>query len=162
MEEVAAIKRLALERLKPGSRDPGVARQRRRGKLTCRERIDLLLDDGSFQEIGSVTGFPSYDENGDITAFTPSNHVGGWGRIGGRAALVCADDFTSRGGHGCSKVTRHLDLCDLFHLPILNLVDNPGFAVGLEHEIAGTIRRGLRPGHCSSGPSGPRASGNFR
>ena len=43
---------------------------------------------------------------------------------------------------GCDKLTRHLDLCDLFHLPVLNLVDNPGFAVGLEHEIAGTIRRG--------------------
>ena len=31
---------------------------------------------------------------------------------------------------------------DVFHLPLLNLVDNPGFAVGLEHEIAGTIRKG--------------------
>jgi acetyl-CoA carboxylase carboxyltransferase component len=37
---------------------------------------------------------------------------------------------------------RHLDLCDLFHLPVLNLIDNPGFAVGIEHEIAGTIRKG--------------------
>jgi acetyl-CoA carboxylase carboxyltransferase component len=43
---------------------------------------------------------------------------------------------------GCSKLTRHLDLCDLFHIPVLNLVDNPGFAVGLEHELTGTIRRG--------------------
>jgi acetyl-CoA carboxylase carboxyltransferase component len=43
---------------------------------------------------------------------------------------------------GCSKLTRHLDLCDLFHIPVLNLVDNPGFAVGLENEAAGTIRRG--------------------
>ena len=33
-------------------------------------------------------------------------------------------------------------MCDLFHVPVLNLIDNPGFAVGLEHEIAGTIRRG--------------------
>jgi acetyl-CoA carboxylase carboxyltransferase component len=41
---------------------------------------------------------------------------------------------------GCGKLKRHLDLCDLLHLPLLNLVDNPGFAVGLEHEIAGTIR----------------------
>ena len=37
---------------------------------------------------------------------------------------------------------RHLDLCDLFHLPILNLVDNPGFAVGIEHEVTATIRKG--------------------
>ena len=99
MEEVAEIKRLAEERLRPGSQDPGVVRQRSRGKLTCRERIDLLLDEGSFQEVGSVTGFPSHDEDGNIAAFTPSNHVGGWGRIEGRPAAVCADDFTSRGGH---------------------------------------------------------------
>jgi acetyl-CoA carboxylase carboxyltransferase component len=43
-------------------------------------------------------------------------------------------------------------VCDLFHLPILNLIDNPGFSVGLEHETAGTIRKGgewmvaVRPG----------------
>jgi hypothetical protein len=38
------------------------------------------------------------------------------------------------------KLTRHLDLCDLFHIPVLNLVDNPGFRGRLEHEMAGTIR----------------------
>jgi acetyl-CoA carboxylase carboxyltransferase component len=43
---------------------------------------------------------------------------------------------------GCDKLKRHLDLCDMFHLPILNLIDNPGFAVGLEHELTGTIRKG--------------------
>ena len=43
---------------------------------------------------------------------------------------------------GCDKVTRHLDLCDLFHIPVLNLIDNPGFCVGLEHERNGTIRKG--------------------
>jgi acetyl-CoA carboxylase carboxyltransferase component len=43
---------------------------------------------------------------------------------------------------GCDKLIRMLDVCDLFHIPVLNLVDNPGFAVGLEHEIAGTIRKG--------------------
>ena len=60
--------------------------------------------------------------------------------------VIASDSRHVNGGaltaDGCSKLTRHLDLCDLFHIPILNLVDNPGFAVGLEHEIAGTIRRG--------------------
>ena len=59
LEQVQTLKDLALERLKPGSEDPGVVRQRTRGKLTCRERIELLLDDGSFHEIGSVAGFAS-------------------------------------------------------------------------------------------------------
>ncbi len=99
LDEVRTLQSLARQRLQPGSTDPGVVRQRARGKLTCRERIELLLDSGSFREVGSVAGFASYDESGGIAAFTPANHVGGWGRIEGRTAIVCADDFTSRGGH---------------------------------------------------------------
>ena len=127
MEEVAAIQRLAHERLQPGSEDPGVVRQRRRGKLTCRERIDLLLDEGSFQEVGSLAGFPSYDEDGNISAFTPANHVGGWGRIDGRPAVVCADDFTSRGGHSDGAIgakSTHLDRLSLeMCTPSVRLLD---------------------------------------
>ena len=74
-------------------------RQRSRGKLTCRERIELVLDTGSFREIGSIAGFASYDWEGGIDAFTPASRVGGWGEIEARTAIVCADDFTSRGGH---------------------------------------------------------------
>ena len=99
LDEVATLRRLAEERLSPDSDDPGVVRQRSRGKLTCRERILMLLDDGSFREVGSVAGFASYDEYGDIEAFTPANSVGGWGKVHGRTTIVCADDFTSRGGH---------------------------------------------------------------
>jgi biotin carboxyl carrier protein len=97
--EVRTLRRLADVRLRDDSMERGVVRQRERGKLNCRQRIALLLDEGSFREVGSVTGFSSYDENGRIEAFTPSNHVGGWGRIDGRTAIVCADGFTSRGGH---------------------------------------------------------------
>ena len=99
LDEVRTLQGLAHTRLAPGSDDRGVVRQRSRGKLTCRERIALLLDEGSFREVGSVAGFASYDEEGAISAFTPANHVGGWGTIDGRTAVVCADDFTSRGGH---------------------------------------------------------------
>lgn len=99
LDEIATLQSLAHRRLAPGSSDPGVVRQRDRGKLTCRERIALLLDEGSFREVGSVAGFASYDDEGRISDFTPANHVGGWGTIEGRTAIVCADDFTSRGGH---------------------------------------------------------------
>ncbi len=99
LDEVNVLQDLAKERLEVGSEDPGVLRQRSRGKLTCRERITLLLDEGTFREVGSVAGFASYDEEGAITGFTPANMVGGWGEINGRTAIVCADDFTSRGGH---------------------------------------------------------------
>ena len=112
LEEVRQLQTLAHARLSAESEEPGVVRQRNRGKLTCRERIDVLFDPGSFREIGSLAGFASYDEEGEIAAFTPANHVGGTGKIGGRLAIVCADDFTSRGGHAdgaISNKSRHLD-----------------------------------------------------
>lgn len=99
LKEVETLRSLAAARFAADTEDPGVIRQRNRGKLTCRERIDLLLDDNSFREVGSIAGFASYDEDGSIAAFTPANSVGGWGNIKGRTTIVCADDFTSRGGH---------------------------------------------------------------
>ena len=127
LREVAAMKDLALRRLAPGSEDPGVMRQRARGKLTCRERIDLLLDDGTFREIGSVAGFPSYGDDGSVAAFTPASHVGGWGKIENRSAVVCADDFTSRGGHADGAIaakSHHLDKLSLqLRVPSIRLLD---------------------------------------
>lgn len=127
LDEVATLHRLALDRLGPNSEEPGVVRQRSRGKLDCRQRIDRLLDDGSFREVGSVTGFASYDDHGEISAFTPSNHVGGWGEIEGRTAIVCADDFTSRGGHADGAIgekSRYLDeLSTELGVPSIRLLD---------------------------------------
>lgn len=104
LRQADELRGLAHARLEPGSDDPGVLRQRSRGKLTCRERIELLLDAGSFREIGSLAGFSSYDDDGQVAAFTPSNHVGGRGTIEGRSTVVCADDFTSRGGHSDGSI----------------------------------------------------------
>ena len=75
------------------------------------------------------------------------HQVVGLARFNGQAVGVIASDSQHINGgaltaDGCRKLTRHLDLCDLFHIPVLNLVDNPGFAVGIEHEMNGTIRRG--------------------
>ena len=127
LRDIGAMQDLAHKRLAPGSKDPGVVRQRSRGKLTCRERIDLLLDDGTFREIGSVAGFASYDDTGQVVDFTPANHVGGWGRIEGRSAVVCADDFTSRGGHADGAIgakSRHLDSLALeMRVPSVRLLD---------------------------------------
>jgi len=127
LEEVEVLQGLAGQRLAPGSEDPGVVRQRTRGKLTCRERIDLLLDEGSFREVGSVAGFASYDEFGEIAAFTPANSVGGWGSIEGRTMVVCADDFTSRGGHADGAIgakSGYLDRLSIeMRIPSVRLLD---------------------------------------
>ncbi len=127
LDEIQTLQRLAQARLAPGSDDPGVVRQRDRGKLTCRERLHLLLDEESFHEIGSVTGFASYDEDGRVVAFTPSNHIGGWGRVEGRQVVVCADDFTSRGGHADGAIgakSLHLDQLSVeLRVPSIRLLD---------------------------------------
>jgi acetyl-CoA carboxylase carboxyltransferase component len=127
--------------LPPNPNDPPDRREEELFTLVPRKRtttydirkvINLLADADSFFEIGSLWG---------------TDQVTGFVRFNGHPLGVIASDCRHvHGGaltaDGCSKLTRHHDLCDLFHLPILNLVDNPGFAVGLEHEIAGTIRRG--------------------
>ncbi len=127
LDEVDTLRAMARERLAPGSEDPGVVRQRSRGKLTCRERIDALLDPGSFREVGSVAGFASYQEDGRVANFTPANHVGGWGTIQGRRAVVCADDFTSRGGHSDGAIgakSLYLDRLALeLQVPCVRLLD---------------------------------------
>ncbi|MGD9935659.1 MAG: biotin carboxylase N-terminal domain-containing protein, partial [Dehalococcoidia bacterium] len=125
--QVRTLQSLANARLAPGSQEPGVVRQRSRGKLNCRERIHLLLDDGSFHEVGSVAGFASYDDEGAISAFTPANHVGGWGKVRGRTVIVCADDFTSRGGHSDGAIgakSSYLDRLSIeLRVPAIRLLD---------------------------------------
>jgi len=127
LDEITALRGIASARLAPGSDDPGVVRQRSRGKLTCRERISLLLDDGSFREVGSVAGFATYDDEGHVADFTPANHVGGWGKIDGRTAVVCADDFTSRGGHADGAISTKSGYLDRLSLemgvPLVRMLD---------------------------------------
>ncbi len=127
LEQVQQLQGIAHARFAPGSADPGVVRQRNRGKLTCRERIDALLDAGSFREVGSLAGFASYDDAGAIADFTPANHVGGWGTVDARRTVVCADDFTSRGGHSDGAIgqkSRYLDELSLrIRCPSVRLLD---------------------------------------
>ncbi len=127
LDEVATLRNLAISRLSPSSEDPGVVRQLKRGKLTCRERILLLLDEGTFREVGSVAGFASYDEEGGISAFTPANSIGGWGNINNRTTIVCADDFTSRGGHADGAIAAksgYLDRLSIeMKMPSIRMLD---------------------------------------
>ncbi len=126
LDEIRTLQRLAEERLAPGSTEPGVVRQRNRSKLTCRERIRLLLDEGSFREVGSAAGFASFGANG-IEAFTPANHVGGFGLVANRQTIVCADDFTSRGGHADGAIatkSTYLDRMSIdLRIPSVRLLD---------------------------------------
>ena len=66
----------------------GIARQRKRGKLTIRERIDALIDEGSFQQMGKLAGHASYDDQGELAGFVPSASRSGLCRINGRRVYV--------------------------------------------------------------------------
>jgi len=167
LDDVATLQALASARLAPGSTDPGVVRQRDRGKMTCRERIALLLDDGSFREVGSLAGFASYDDEGRISAFTPASHVGGWGTIDGRTAVVCADDFTSRGGHADGAIAAkslHLDLLSLqLQAPSIRLLDGSSGGGSVAAMVPEQQRKGDSRAQESSGAieaGKPRVSGS--
>ena len=76
-----------------------IARQHARGRLTIRERLDRLFDEGSFREIGTF----AVSEVPNVRDRTPGDgKIGGWGEINGRAATACGDDMTVL--HGSSSV----------------------------------------------------------
>ena len=107
-----------------------IARQRTGGKLTVRERIDQLLDPGSFHEIGAIAGKAEYDADGKLSEFTPANFVMGRGRINDRPVVVGGDDFTVRGGAmdaaiGSKQVFAE-QMANELRLPIVRLVDGTG------------------------------------
>jgi len=78
----------------------GIARQRRRGKLTVRERVDRFGDPGTFQEFKVLSGWATYDDEGNLEDFLPKAHVDGTCLVGGRKVALTAGDFTVRGGSG--------------------------------------------------------------
>jgi propionyl-CoA carboxylase beta chain len=107
-----------------------VERQRSRGKLTVRERIAALLDEGSFREWGSLAGEGRYDPDGQLAGFRASSCLTGRGEIDGRTVVVSADDFTIRGG---SSETYHHEknaqaelMAAEYGLPLVRLLDGTG------------------------------------
>jgi propionyl-CoA carboxylase beta chain len=107
-----------------------VARQRARGKLTVRERIEAALDPGSFREWGSLAGEARHDEHGALLSFRASGCIGGRGSVEGRPVVVSADDFTVRGGsseaYHHEKNSQLEKLANEYRLPILRLLDGTG------------------------------------
>jgi acetyl-CoA carboxylase carboxyltransferase component len=107
-----------------------VARHRDAGKLTVRERVDALVDDRSFREIGSIAGFADYDESGAIEGFTPANFVFGRATLDGRPVVVAGDDFTVRGGAADAAIWKKMVYSEGYarelRMPVVRLVDGSG------------------------------------
>lgn len=116
-----------------GGKD-NVARQHSLGKLTIRERIDKMLDPGTFFEVGGLMGKSEYDENGDIVGFTPAAMVMGFGELDGRSVTVSGEDFTVAGG---SPIGTHKDremfvspMSVQYGIPMIQLLDGAGANAG--------------------------------
>src|SRR5262249_3451543 len=105
----------------------------RRKVYKMRPIIEALVDRGSFFEIGRMFG---------------RSIVTGLARLDGLPVAVMAGDPYFYGGawtaDACQKVVRFVDLAQTFHLPVVYLLDCPGFLIGLEAERAATIRHGVR------------------
>ncbi len=124
--------RRELARAQGGSE--GVAKQHERGKLTVRERIDRLLDDGSFREHGRIAGGALLDDAGEIEQFTPANYVVGFGTIDDRRIVVGGEDFTLKGGSpnaaGLRKSVYAEHLAVQYRTPLVRLLEGGGGSVG--------------------------------
>lgn len=107
-----------------------VKRQHDQGRLTVRERIDGLIDKGSFHEIGAVAGIGEYDSGGDLKKLTPANCVFGRARVDGRTVVVVGDDFTVRGGSADASISAKPlmaeEMAHDFRLPIVRIIEGSG------------------------------------
>ena len=116
--------------------DRAVARQHAKGKQTARERIDSLLDSGTFLEIGRYTG------SGAGAGARPSGVVTGFGQIDGRQVAVYSQDFSVSGGalgtiEG-DKIVRLLDDALRLRIPVIGLIDSGGAKI---QEGVGALRQ---------------------
>ena len=126
----------------------GIERQHKRGKLTVRERLGLLCDPDSFQEIGGLVGKGTY-ENGKLTDFTPANMLIGTCRLDGRKVVLSAGDFTVRGGSADGAIANKRgyaeDVAMEWRLPYIRLLDATGGSVKTFEQMGRTYLPG-RPG----------------
>ena len=107
-----------------------ISAQHEKGKLTARERIDLLLDAGSFVEIDPLATHHYYEYNMQKKKFFTDGVVGGYGNVSGRQIFVYAYDFTVLGGTlsqmGAKKITKLMDHALNTGCPIIGIMDSGG------------------------------------
>jgi propionyl-CoA carboxylase beta chain len=113
-----------------GGGEARIADQHKKGKLTARERIALLVDDGTFEEIGMLVTHRSYDFGLEKQKYPGDGVVTGHGKINGREAFVVSQDFTVFGGSlseaHAEKICKVLDMAMKVGVPVIGLNDSGG------------------------------------
>jgi acetyl-CoA carboxylase carboxyltransferase component len=94
VDEIEARRKAALSMGGPEATE----RQHQRGRLTIRERLDVLVDPGSLEEQGPIAGESERDESGRVIAFHPANYLLALAKVDDRRIVVGGEDFTQRGG----------------------------------------------------------------
>ncbi len=135
MQELVAELRDRTAAVTLGGGETSVARHRSRGKLTARERIDLLVDPGSaFLELSQLAAWETYEGEAPSAGI-----VTGIGVVEGRHCVVVANDATVKGGsYFPLTVKKHLraqEVAEQNHLPCLYLVDSGGAFLPLQAEV---------------------------
>ncbi len=104
--------------------------QHQRGRLTARERLDLLLDKGSLREVDAFVQHRTHDFNLDEQRFLSDSVVTGWGTIEGRLVYVFSQDFTVFGGSlgevHAEKICKIMDMAMKSGAPVIGLNDSGG------------------------------------
>jgi propionyl-CoA carboxylase beta chain len=113
-----------------GGGDARIEAQHKRGKLTARERIELLMDKGSFEEFDTFVEHRATDFGMDKTKIPGDGVVTGWGTVNGRQVFVFAKDFTVFGGSlsetHALKIMKIQDMALKTRAPIIGLFDAGG------------------------------------
>jgi propionyl-CoA carboxylase beta chain len=115
---------------KLGGGDAAIEAQHAKGKMTARERLDVLLDEGTFQEIDALVTHRSHEFGLEERVTLGDGVVTGYGTIGGRLVYVYAQDFTVLGGSlgeaHAAKIVKVMDLAMKMGAPVIGLNDSGG------------------------------------
>lgn len=113
-----------------GGGENRIKKQHEKGKLTARERVELLMDRGTFEEIGMLKEHRSYDFGMETQQFPGDGVITGYGKINGRLVYVFSQDFTVFGGAlsetHAQKICRIMDLAVENGAPVIGLNDSGG------------------------------------
>ena len=127
--KITTLRTLQQQALLGGGEDR-IQKQHAKGKLTARERVKLLLDPGSFEEIGMLKEHRSHDFGLEKQQFLGDGVITGYGTMSGRLTYVFAQDFTVFGGAlsetHAEKICRIMDLAVENGAPVIGLNDSGG------------------------------------
>ena len=129
MSKLEILKQKEEKALKAGGAEK-IAAQHKKGKLTARERIDLLVDEGSFEEIGQFVEHRAKDFGLEKEIYLGDGVVTGYATIEGRAVYVFSQDFTVFGGSlsetHAEKIIKIMDMSMRNGIPLIGLNDSGG------------------------------------